>query len=151
VIGARMREVDRAAAMAGIAGYSVSIDLSARDLIRLDNPMQIDLVRGKAQDTMAPVGPYVVPAPFVRDPHALRLHLTVNGKTMQDGSTANMLYRIDEQISEISNFITLEPGDVLMTGSPSGSGGMHGQFLRPGDRIRAEIEEVGCLEVEITT
>jgi 2-keto-4-pentenoate hydratase/2-oxohepta-3-ene-1,7-dioic acid hydratase in catechol pathway len=151
VIGARMREVDRKTAMAGIAGYSVSIDLSARDLIRIDNPMQIDLVRGKAQDTMAPVGPYVVPAPFVRDPHDLRLHLAVNGKTMQDGSTANMLYRIDEQLSEISNFITLEPGDVLMTGSPSGSGGMHGRFLQPGDRIRAEIEDVGCLEVEITT
>jgi 2-keto-4-pentenoate hydratase/2-oxohepta-3-ene-1,7-dioic acid hydratase in catechol pathway len=151
VIGARMREVDRATAMAGVAGYCVSIDLSARDLIRIDNPMQIDLVRGKAQDTMAPVGPYVVPAAFVRDPHDLRLHLAVNGKTMQNGSTANMIYRIDEQLSEISNFITLEPGDVLMTGSPSGSGGMHGRFLQPGDRIRAEIEEVGCLEVEITT
>jgi 2-keto-4-pentenoate hydratase/2-oxohepta-3-ene-1,7-dioic acid hydratase in catechol pathway len=150
VIGARLREVDRATAMASVAGYAVSIDLSARDLIRLDNPMQIDLVRGKAQDTMAPFGPVVVPAPFVPDPHNLRLHLSVNGKTMQDGSTANMLYRIDEQISIISNFITLEPGDVLMTGSPAGSGASHGRFLQAGDRIRAEIESIGCLDVEVT-
>jgi 2-keto-4-pentenoate hydratase/2-oxohepta-3-ene-1,7-dioic acid hydratase in catechol pathway len=98
---------------------------------------------------MAPVGPFIRPAAFVGDVRNLRLRLFVNDEIKQDGCTADMLYSVPEQLSTISRYITLEPGDIVFTGSPAGSGASIGQFLQPGDRIRAEIEAVGCLDVEV--
>lgn len=150
VVGRRLRDATPETAAAAIAGYSIGLDLSCRDLIPTHDELHVDLMRGKAQDTMAPCGPHIVPAAFVGDPYALRMTLSVNGKAMIDASTAEMLYRIDEQLSIISSYITLEPGDVLFTGSPAGSAAAHGEpFLAPGDRITAEIESIGTLVVEM--
>jgi 2-keto-4-pentenoate hydratase/2-oxohepta-3-ene-1,7-dioic acid hydratase in catechol pathway len=149
VIGSRMKAVDLDAAREGIAGYSVGLDMTCRDLLDRDSPTGVDLVRAKAQDGMAPVGPVVRPAAFVPDPQDLRLRLYVNDEIKQDGCTADMLFPVCEQVSTISRYITLEPGDIVFTGSPAGSGASTGQFLKPGDRIRAEIEHVGRLDVEV--
>ena len=135
-------------AAAAVAGYAVGLDLSCRDLIQVDNDLKVDLVRGKAQDTMAPCGPGVMPAQFIPDVNDLRIQLSVNGEKMMDASTSEMLYKVDEQLSVISEYLTIEAGDILFTGSPSGSAGVHGnRWLRPGDHIHAEIEHVGVLDV----
>ena len=150
VVGKRLRHADRSQAAAAIAGYSIGLDLSCRDLIPAGNDLQIDLVRGKAQDTMAPCGPAMVPVRFVPDVDDLRITLSVNDEPMIDASTSEMLYKVDEQLSVISDYVTLMPGDILFTGSPSGSAGVHGdRWLRDGDRIRAEIERIGILEVSV--
>ncbi len=136
--------------MAGIAGYSIGLDLTCRDLIKVDNELGTDLIRGKGQDTMAPCGPAMMPAEFVTDVDDLRIQLWVNGEPMMDARTSKMLYKCDEMIATISEHITLQPGDICFTGSPSGSADRHdNRWLRPGDRIRAEIEQIGVLEVEV--
>jgi len=150
VVGRRLRHATREEAGQAIAGYTIGLDLSCRDLIPSHNDLQIDLVRGKAQDTMAPCGPYVVPAQFIEDVNNLRIQLYVNDQKMMDASTDQMLYEVDEMLSVISEYITIEPGDMLMTGSPSGSAGVHGnRWLKPGDRIHAEIEGIGELNVRM--
>lgn len=149
VVGQRLKNADLDAARAAIAGYSVGLDMTCRDLLDRNSPTGPDLVRAKAQDGMAPVGPTLRPAQFIKDPQNLRLQLYVNDEIKQNGTTANMLYSIPEQLSTISHYITLEPGDIVFTGSPAGSGASIGQFLHPGDRIRAEIEQVGTLQVEV--
>ncbi len=148
VIGRTLRHASRAEAMAGIAGYTVGLDLTCRDLIKVDNELGTDLIRGKGQDTMAPCGPAIMPAAFVGDVGDLRIQLAVNGEPMMDARTSEMLYKCDEMIATVSEHITLRPGDICFTGSPSGSADRHGnRWLRPGDAIRAEIEQVGVLEV----
>jgi len=147
-VGKRLKDAERDEASAAIAGYAIGLDLSCRDLIWVDNDLKVDLVRGKAQDTMAPCGPAITPAKFVKNPNNLRIQLYVNDEKMMDASTSEMIYKIDEQLSIISHFITLQPGDLLFTGSPSGSAREHGgRWLKPGDRIHAEISEVGVLNV----
>ncbi|PVX85861.1 fumarylacetoacetate hydrolase family protein [Paraburkholderia unamae] len=150
VVGARLSDASLEQAKAAIAGYSIGLDMSARDWIQQpDSPLKVDLMRGKCQDTMCPLGPIIRPSRFVPDPHQLRLQLSVNGEPRQDASTAEMLYRIEEQLSLISQFITLEPGDIVLTGSPAGSGVSYGSFLKHGDRISASIEGIGTLNVEV--
>jgi 2-keto-4-pentenoate hydratase/2-oxohepta-3-ene-1,7-dioic acid hydratase in catechol pathway len=149
IVSRRLKSADLDTAAAAIAGYSVGLDMTCRDLLDRDSPTGVDLVRAKAQDGMAPVGPFIRPAAFVRDVHNLRLQLFVNGEIKQNGCTADMLYSVPEQLSTISRYITLEPGDIVFTGSPAGSGASIGQFLHPGDQIRAEIEGVGRLDVEV--
>jgi 2-keto-4-pentenoate hydratase/2-oxohepta-3-ene-1,7-dioic acid hydratase in catechol pathway len=149
VMGARLTDANLDSARDAIAGYTIGIDMTCRDLLDRGSAVGVDLVRAKAQDEMAPVGPLLVPAAFVGDPQQLRLRLYVNDEIKQDGTTADMLYSVYEQIATISRFITLEPGDIVFTGSCAGSGASIGQFLKPGDRIRAEIDKVGCLEVEV--
>ena len=149
VLGARLTDGDLDSARAAIAGYSVGIDLTCRDLLDRNAPAGVDLVRAKSQDNMAPFGPTLVPAELVGDPQRLGLRLYVNDEIKQDGHTSDMLYSVYEQIANISRFITLEPGDVVFTGSCAGSGASIGQFLKPGDRVRAEIEKIGRLDVTI--
>jgi 2-keto-4-pentenoate hydratase/2-oxohepta-3-ene-1,7-dioic acid hydratase in catechol pathway len=149
VVSRRLKSADLDTAAAAIAGYSVGLDMTCRDLLDRDSPTGVDLVRAKAQDGMAPVGPFIRPAAFVRDVQNLRLQLYVNGEIKQNGCTADMLYSVPEQLSTISRYITLEPGDIIFTGSPAGSGASIGQYLHPGDQIRAEIEGVGRLDVEV--
>ena len=150
VVGRRLRYASTEEAKAGIAGYSIGLDMSCRDLIPAPNELKVDLMRGKAQDTMAPCGPHFVPAVFVSDPKNLRITLDVNGKQMMNSSTSDMLYSCEEMLSVISEYMTLEPGDIVFTGSPPGSAGVHGNcWLQPGDKIRAEIENVGVLEVQV--
>ncbi|MFT4068194.1 fumarylacetoacetate hydrolase family protein [Paraburkholderia sp.] len=152
VIGRRLSDASREDAMRAIAGYAVGLDMTARDWVQQpDSPIKVDLMRGKCQDTMCPFGPVIRPAQFIKDPHQLRLQLWINETPRQDANTSEMLYRIDEQLSLISQFVTLEPGDVLLTGAPAGSGVSYGAFLQPGDRIRASIEQVGVLDVGVTS
>ena len=147
-IGKTLKNASKEEAAAAVAGYAIGLDLSCRDLIQVDNDLKVDLVRGKAQDTMAPCGSVMMPAQFVPDVNNLRIQLFVNDEKMMDASTCEMLYKVDEQISTISEFMTVEAGSILFTGSPSGSAGEHGgRWLKPGDRIHATIENVGSLDV----
>lgn len=147
VIGRRLKTANETQARAAIAGYSIGIDFTCRDLLNRNSPAGVDLVRAKAQDSMAPLGPVMVPAALVEDPHALALRLWVNDELRQNGITSSMLYSVYEQVAIVSEFITLEPGDVVFTGSPAGSAMTEDQFLKGGDRVRAQIEGIGTLEV----
>jgi 2-keto-4-pentenoate hydratase/2-oxohepta-3-ene-1,7-dioic acid hydratase in catechol pathway len=148
VLGRTLRHASRDEARAAVAGYAIGLDLTCRDLIKVDDDLGIDLARGKAQDTMAPCGPVVVPAQFVPDDRDLRIELSVNGQQMMDASTKEMLYPVDEVLAEISRYSTLRPGDIVFTGSPAGSAGDHGgRWLRPGDRIDATITGIPTLTV----
>lgn len=150
VFGRRVRNVSETEALASIAAYTVAIDLSARDLNQApDTFYKLDWVAGKAQDTSCPMGPQLVPAAFIEDPMDLSLKLSVNGETKQDARTSGMVFSIPEQIAILSRIMTLEPGDVLLTGTPAGVGFPKRTFLSVGDRIDAEIERVGTLSVSV--
>ena len=149
MIGQRLRHATLGEAAAAIAGFSVGLDLSCRDLQMVKN-LGMDVSRGKAQDTLAPVGPVIVPKEFVPDFKDAAIKLFVNDEKMMDARTSEMLYSPEEQLVEISRFTTLEPGDLVFTGAPAGSAKAHGdRWLQLGDKIRAEIEGVGKLEVEV--
>ena len=110
-----------------------------------------DLFAGKAHDTGCPMGPVVVPAEFVADPQNLSMRLAVNGEVKQDGSTAGMIYSVADVVSFASRVLTLEPGDVILTGTPAGTGVESNTFLAPGDEITATIDGIGTLEVSVRT
>jgi 2-keto-4-pentenoate hydratase/2-oxohepta-3-ene-1,7-dioic acid hydratase in catechol pathway len=151
VIGKSARRVPEEHALEHIAGYTVGIDLSARDLNSAPETFyKLDWVAGKGQDTCCPLGPRIVPAQFIGNPQDLGLTLSVNGVLKQDARTSGMVFSIAEQIAILSRIMTLDPGDVLLTGTPAGVGMPRREFLKPGDRIDAAIENVGTLSVEIT-
>jgi 2-keto-4-pentenoate hydratase/2-oxohepta-3-ene-1,7-dioic acid hydratase in catechol pathway len=150
VIGTRARAVSAAEALAHVAGYTVSIDFSTRDLGRAPETFyKIDWVAGKAHDTCCPMGPRLVPADAIGDPQNLALKLWVNGELKQNARTSGMIYSIAEQIANLSRIMTLDPGDVILTGTPAGVGAPKGTFLEVGDRVEAEIENIGKLSVVI--
>lgn len=132
-------------AMDYVAGYTIVNDISARDLIpRTDYKMLgTDWMRSKGQPGFLPLGPYLVPKSFVKDPHDLSMRLTVSGVTMQDETTADMLFGIEQQIAYISKYAKLLPGDVICTGSPAGNGTHYNRFLRDGDIMVGEIAGLG--------
>lgn len=147
VIGTGGRHISRGAALEHVAGYTILNDVSARDLnMRTDFPFAFDWFRGKCFDTFAPFGPWVVPARFFADPQQVGLRLAVNGETMQDGKTNEMIFTLAEQIAYLSSILTLRPGDVIATGTPDGVGMGRGVYLKPGDVMRAEIDNIGVLE-----
>lgn len=149
VIGKRLRRVSEEQAMAGVAGYAIGLDLSARDWqMNPKHPWKFDLFTGKSFDDSCPLGPKIVPARFV-DPGNLRLVLTVNGETKQDANSDDMVWPVAEQVSILSEHVTLEPGDVLLTGTPAGVGMASGTYLKVGDRVEATITGLGTLWVEI--
>ena len=150
VIGRTAKDLTLENALDCVAGYAVGIDLSARDLNQApDTFYKLDWVAGKAQDTCCPLGPRIVPAALVGDPHDLALELKVNGETKQSARTSGMIFDIREQLALLSSIMTLDPGDVVLTGTPAGVGFPKRTFLKPGDRIAATIEKIGTLEVEI--
>jgi 2-keto-4-pentenoate hydratase/2-oxohepta-3-ene-1,7-dioic acid hydratase in catechol pathway len=150
VIGRTARRVTMANALDHIAAYSIGIDLSARDLNRAPETFyKLDWVAGKAQDTCCPLGPRIVPAAFVKNPQDLALKLSVNGEVKQDARTSGMIFDIREQLVTLSAIMTLDPGDVVLTGTPAGVGMPKGTFLKVGDKVDAEIESIGKLSVEI--
>jgi 2-keto-4-pentenoate hydratase/2-oxohepta-3-ene-1,7-dioic acid hydratase in catechol pathway len=150
IIGTRTRYVSAAEALDHVAGYTVAIDLSARDFNRApDQFYKFDWVAGKAIDTGCPIGPWIVPAEAIPNPQDLALKLWVNGELKQDSRTSQMIYSLTEQIARASEIMTLDPGDVLLTGTPAGVGVPKGTFLKIGDRIDAEIEGIGRLSVRI--
>ena len=149
VIGKRLRRVSEQEAMAGVAGYAVGIDLSARDWqMNPRHPWKFDLFTGKSFDDSCPLGPRIVPARFV-DAGALRLTLTVNGETKQDAMSDDMIWSVAELVSLLSEHVTLEPGDVLLTGTPAGVGMASGTYLKVGDRVEATITGLGTMRVVI--
>ena len=146
VIGRQARRIGVAQALDYVAGYTVVNDVSARDLnSRTDYPFKFDWFQGKSWDTFAPLGPWIVPAWLIADPQALNLKLTVNGEVMQEDSTAHMIWNVREQVSYLSQILTLRPGDVIATGTPTGVGMARGVFLKHGDHVEATVEGIGTL------
>jgi acylpyruvate hydrolase len=127
-----------------VAGYAVADDVSARDLQKREPQW----TRAKGFDGSCPYGPWITTADEVDDPHALALRTWVNGELRQDSSTADLIFGVPEIVAFLSETCTLEPGDVILTGTPSGVGQAMDppQFLQSGDRVRIEIEALGAIE-----
>jgi 2-keto-4-pentenoate hydratase/2-oxohepta-3-ene-1,7-dioic acid hydratase in catechol pathway len=144
VIGRRAVKVAKEEALDHVFGYTVANDVSARDLQFAD----VQWIRGKSLDTFCPLGPWVVTADEIADPQDLRLRTWVNGELVQDSSTAEMIFGVDELIAYCSRHFALEPGDVILTGTPWGCGEFMDppRHLRPGDEVVVEVEGVGRLE-----
>lgn len=150
VIGRRSKRLTMDNALDAVAAYSIAIDFSARDFNHApDTFYKLDWVAGKAQDTCCPLGPWLIPAQFIGDPHDLALQLSVNGEVKQDARTSGMVFDIREQLVTLSNIMTLDPGDVLLTGTPAGVGFPKRTFLQVGDRVEARIGGIGSLAVTI--
>jgi len=144
VIGRAAKNVSERDAQDHIFGYLVANDVSARDW-QFHTPT---FTMGKSFDTHGPIGPWIVTADEVGDPHDLRLRAWVNGALRQDNNTANMIHNLWAQIAYLSQAFTLDPGDLIATGTPEGVGvGLNPpQFLQPGDVVRCEIEGIGAIE-----
>jgi 2-keto-4-pentenoate hydratase/2-oxohepta-3-ene-1,7-dioic acid hydratase in catechol pathway len=152
IIGRDAEHVAAADAMGIVAGYSVANDLSIRDYARHgDSPFFPDWLRMKGYAGCKPIGPAIVPADDVPDPMSLDLSLTVNGDQRQQSSTKNMIFSIAEQIECLSRIAPLRAGDIILTGTPAGTGNAWGSYLSPGDVVVAEIGGIGRLETRITT
>ena len=149
VIGRFAQQVPMARALDYVAGYSVLDDVSAREFQFDLNPAQTTFA--KSMDGFCPMGPWLVTRDEIEDPQALELTCHVNGQPMQHGHTADMLFPVARLIEYISAYMTLEPGDVIATGTPAGIGAFRNPplWLQPGDRIRMEVSRIGVLEHEI--
>jgi 2-keto-4-pentenoate hydratase/2-oxohepta-3-ene-1,7-dioic acid hydratase in catechol pathway len=150
VIGERAKNVSLDKALDHVAGYTIANDLSARDVGRRagvpdDSPFKFDWVAHKNFDGSCPLGPWIVPAGDIPDPQNLGLKLWVNDVVKQDSSTGEMIFSIAEQIAHLSSRITLNPGDVVLTGTPSGVGAARKEFLKSGDEVKLWIEHIGTL------
>ncbi len=143
VIGKRARNISEADALDFVGGYICVNDVSARDLQFADGQW----TRGKSPDTFCPVGPRLVPAEEISDPQALAIRCLVNGEALQDSSTSNMIFSVAEIVAYISETITLEPGDLIATGTPAGVGVFREpqRLLAGGDEVTIEIEGLGSL------
>jgi 2-keto-4-pentenoate hydratase/2-oxohepta-3-ene-1,7-dioic acid hydratase in catechol pathway len=143
VIGRRAKNISADRALDYVLGYTAFNDVSARDFQFADGQWQ----RGKSCDTFAPMGPTIVTADVVPDPHKLSIKLILNGKTMQDSNTDQLIFGVPELIEFLSQTITLEPGDVIATGTPPGVGFARKPpvFLQPGDVMEVDIQSVGRL------
>jgi 2-keto-4-pentenoate hydratase/2-oxohepta-3-ene-1,7-dioic acid hydratase in catechol pathway len=144
VVGRRCKHVAESDAWGVIAGYTVMNDVSARDLQRGDGQW----TRAKSLDTFAPLSAELVTVDEIPDPHALTISCRVNGELMQDSTTGAMIHRIPALVAHLSSAFTLEPGDLIATGTPAGVGAFRDPpvFLRPGDVVRCEVEGVGAVE-----
>ena len=143
VIGRPCRRVEPVAALEYVAGYTCLNDVSARDLQYSDR----QFVRAKSLDTFCPMGPWLVSADEIGDPQALRITSRINGQLMQDSSTADMVFSVAELIAFCSQAFSLEPGDVIATGTPAGVGWFREpkRMLHDGDFVEVEIERIGVL------
>jgi 2-keto-4-pentenoate hydratase/2-oxohepta-3-ene-1,7-dioic acid hydratase in catechol pathway len=145
VVGKKGRNVTAAAGLEHLAGYTIGHDVSARDWQLKNDGRQ--WLAGKTFDTFAPAGPWLVTADEIPDPHALDIRLRLNGNTMQQSDTGQMIFRVGELISYISQIVTLLPGDLVFTGTPSGVGFTRKPpvFLKGGDFVEVEIQRLGVL------
>jgi len=149
VIGRYAENVAESDAMDAVAGYVIVNDLSARDYVRreiLPDQRAHDWFGQKCFRDSMPMGPWITPRQFVPDPYDLSIKLWVNDELRQNGSSKNMIYPLAEQIAYLSRHITLRPGDVISTGCPSGVGMALDTYLKPGDRIRIEVQHCGVLD-----
>lgn len=144
VIGRRCRHVSEADAPSVIAGYMVCNDVSVRDWQMRTPTMML----GKSFDTHGPIGPWIVTPDEIEDPHALQMRMLINGECRQEVSTGEMIYNIWQQIAYLSTVMTLEPGDIIATGTPSGVGAAMNppSFIKVGDVMRVEIDGVGHIQ-----
>jgi len=151
IIGRTCRDVTEAQALDYVAGFTVVNDISDRQF--RPNPERaerekdgfFDWLHGKWHDSFCPLGPAVLPAEPGLDPQTLGLQLRVNGQIEQDASTADMVFPVAAIVEFISGIVTLEPGDIISTGTPAGVGAAKGRFLKPGDQLEAEIAGIGVL------
>jgi 2-keto-4-pentenoate hydratase/2-oxohepta-3-ene-1,7-dioic acid hydratase in catechol pathway len=144
VIGKKTRNVSEEDALKFVFGYTIANDVSARDLqIRIDSQW----TRGKSLDTFCPLGPWIVTRNEIADPHKLSIKTTVSGEVRQDGNTKDFIFNVPTLVSYCSKMFTLEPGDLILTGTPSGVGeGMKPPvYLKDGDVVNIEIEGIGEL------
>ncbi len=143
VIGRRSRQIPVESALDCIAGYTIINDVSARDLQQSDRQW----LRAKSFDTFAPMGPYLVTPETLRDGDGLAIELRLNGQTMQKSNTRNMIFKVPDLVSYISQVMTLEVGDVIATGTPGGVGFVRNPqvFMKPGDVAEIELEGIGVL------
>ena len=144
VIGKAAKDVNEVDAFDYIAGYTICNDISARDLQLRPGDQWL---RGKCIDTFCPLGPYLVTRDEIADPNRLAIRCRLNGDTMQDSNTNEMIYRIPYLIQYLSQAFTLLPGDIIITGTPNGVGAFRDPpvWLKDGDRLQVEIEGLGCL------
>jgi 2-keto-4-pentenoate hydratase/2-oxohepta-3-ene-1,7-dioic acid hydratase in catechol pathway len=148
VIGRSCKNVTKEKALAYVAGYTASNDLSARDRgrrpgIEPTSFFKMDWSKHKSFDGSCPIGPWITPASDIDDPQGLDLKLWVNGKLKQDSNTGKMLFTLAEQIEQLSINMTLHPGDIILTGTPAGTGAESGEFLKAGDVVKVWIEGIG--------
>jgi len=143
LIGSTVKGVSKENALEAVRGYLCANDVTARDLQYGDRQW----TRGKSVDTFCPIGPQLVPAAEVPDPHALRIRCTVSGEVLQDSTTANLIFGVDEVIAFASQAITLQAGDLILTGTPAGVGYFREpkRLLQDGDTVTIEIEGLGEL------
>jgi 2-keto-4-pentenoate hydratase/2-oxohepta-3-ene-1,7-dioic acid hydratase in catechol pathway len=150
IIGKTCRNVPLEDALDVIMGYTVANDLSARDLgqrkgLPDNSNFRTDWVSHKCFDGSCPIGPWITLSRDIGDAHNLKLGLDVNGVKKQDSNTRELIFDIKEQIRDISARITLHAGDIILTGTPAGVGAGKGEFLKPGDKVRAWVEKIGDL------
>jgi 2-keto-4-pentenoate hydratase/2-oxohepta-3-ene-1,7-dioic acid hydratase in catechol pathway len=150
VIGRTAKDVPLDQALNYVAGYTIANDLSARDLTKRPgvpdgSPFKYDWVGQKNFDDACPAGPWIVPAEDIPDPQNLSIKLWVNDVIKQDSHTSKMIFTLAEQLSHLSSRITLNPGDLILTGTPSGVGLARGEFLKAGDVVKITIDGIGTL------
>jgi len=151
VIGKKGKRIDADDALDYVAGYTIANDVSARSVTFTEGRPQrpwdefYDWLNGKWADGFCPMGPCLVTKDEIADVQNLKMTLQVNGQTRQDANTARMIYPVADIVSFLSHLMTLEPGDVISTGTPSGVGVATGNFLNAGDRIECAIESLGTL------
>ena len=150
VIGRTAKDVPLERALDYVAGYTIGNDLSARDLTKRPgvpdgSPFKYDWVGQKNFDSACPVGPWIVPAENIPDPQNVAIKLWVNDVIKQDSHTSKMIFTLAEQLSHLSSRITLNPGDLILTGTPSGVGLARKEFLKAGDVVKIRIEGIGTL------
>ena len=152
VISAPARHVRLEDAMRFVAGYTIANDITNRDQIWTRGDMKAmgtDWIGAKSSPTYLPVGPYIVPASQITDPQDLRVELKLNGQTMQDESTADMIFGVARLIEHVSSVVQLLPGDVICTGSPAGNGTHYNRFLQPGDVVEGAITGLGRMRTPV--
>lgn len=146
VIARPTRNISEEDALSAVAGYLIVNDLSARDLMKRENsPFIYDWIGQKCFEDGAPMGPWLTPAAYVKDPNNLSIKLWVNGVLKQDSNTGKMVHNTAEQIAYLSRHVTLQPGDIIATGTPAGVGLPRGEFLKAGDEVKIEIDGLGTL------
>jgi 2-keto-4-pentenoate hydratase/2-oxohepta-3-ene-1,7-dioic acid hydratase in catechol pathway len=148
VIGKTCKDATMQNALSFVAGYTIGNDLSARDNGPRPNlpptsPFKYDWVAHKCFDQSNPLGPWIAPADFIKDPQNLSMKLSINGVLKQNSNSKFMIYNIAEQIVHLSGRLTLHPGDIIMTGTPAGVGMPNNEFLKPGDVVTVSIEGIG--------
>ena len=150
VIGRPAKNVSQDKALSYVAGYTIANDISARDRgnranVSETSPFKADWTKQKSFDGACPLGPWIVPAADIGDPQNLGLKLWVNDVLKQDSNTGQMIFNLAEQIEQLSNAMTLYPGDLVLTGTPAGVGAGRGEFLKAGDVVKLWIEKIGTL------